>query len=106
MKPHIPISRLDNEDAKHARICFSTSISGALRAINPGLCWNPDFYVMCPEDYDKVDVYVPTEKEVPDVKDTREKWIRNKVKVKCIGKIRAFYSNALSGGFLKYRWID
>ena len=107
MKPRIPLSRLDEEDAKHVRVCFSTSISGALRAINPSLLkYCPDFYVMCPVDYDKINVFVPSENEVPDVKDTREKWVRNKVKVECIGKIRAFYSNALSGGFLRFRWIE
>ena len=106
MYPRIPLSRLDDEDSIHNRICFSTSIAGALRAINPNLLINSDFYVMCPVDCDKIDVFVPSVKEVPDVKDTREKWVRNKVKVECIGKIRAYYSNALSCGFWKFKWID
>lgn len=106
MKPRVPHSTMDGEDKKHARICFSTSISGALKAINPAVYWHSDYYVMCPVNYDGLDVFVPSEKEVPDVKDTREKWVRNKVKVECIGKIRAYYSQSLFKPFLNYRWIE
>ena len=66
LKPRVPISRLEEEDGKHVRICFSTSIAGALRAINPAVYWHSDYYVMRPVNYDGLDIFVPSEKEVPD----------------------------------------
>ena len=90
LKPRVPTSRMDNEDGRKRRVCFSTNIRGCLKGIDVEcyLCFGDDeYYVHVPHNY-KGKVYKPSEKEVPDSKETREKWFLNKVKVRCVGKIK------------------
>ena len=88
--PRIPLSALDlaDEDQKTKRVCFSSSMSGACRAIDGGL-YQYEYYVHVPVGLDEIvkngKLYKPTEKEVSDCLDTGEYWILSKVKLKCIG---------------------
>ncbi len=106
--PRIPTDAYNNdEDTKHKRICVSTSLIGCILAIDPCL-WCPavKWFVHVPEDLDELyesgSVLVPNEKEVPDVKTTREKWITKKTRMKCIGII-ANCSHIY--GKRRFRWV-
>ena len=104
-KPRIPALRLDSEDGRTKRVCFSTSIKGCLCAINVEEylpCDDGVYYVHVPKNY-RGKTHKPTVEEVPDVKQTREKWILNNVKLKCIGKIKVHYSSKRG---LIFRWIE
>ena len=89
-KPRIPLSALDSgyEDNRTKRICFSSSISGAYKAIDYGM-YNRTYYVHVPIELDSVvrqeKLYKPDEKDVVDCKTTGEYWILSNVKLKCIG---------------------
>lgn len=90
LKPRVPESRMDQEDGRKRRVCFSTNIRGCLKAICAEYFLgfgDDEYYVHVPYNY-KSKVYKPSEKEVPDVKYTREKWFLNKVKLHCVGKIK------------------
>lgn len=94
--PRVPYSIMDEEeyeDQKTKRICFSTTLSGAFRAIQ----FRPDetmvLYVHVPYNIN-VKYYYPTETQVYDCKFTNEVWVKRKTKMKCIGKIRAYYKNS------------
>ena len=113
-KPRIPTSTLEKENATIARICFSTSISGAFRAIgfwDGG--WSYPYYVHIPENINKSvinnKVIIPCEDLVPDQKITNEYWVRDKVKLKCIGlasfkyDAHKFYRNRSK---VKIKWIE
>jgi hypothetical protein len=73
------------EDDKTKRVCVSTSIFGCINSI--GYKDGDAFWVYEPVDYEKIadHIYQPTVKEVPDVTETREKWITCPVKMKCVG---------------------
>lgn len=113
-KPRIPASTLNEENRTIARICFSTSISGAFRAIgfwDGG--WSYPYYVHVPENINKLvvknKVIIPHEDLVPDQKITNEYWVRDKIKLKCIGMVslkydvRKFYRNRSK---VKIKWIE
>ena len=108
MKPAVPSSAMFDEDSRHVRVCFSTSVMGCIRAFDPYVYkYDMEYYVMTPVNYNILNVFVPSEKEVPEVKTTREKWVRNKVKVKCIGKIRINIKSMIgSYDEYKYRWVE
>ena len=95
-KPRIPKSAADGcgENTTIARICFSSSMSGAYRAITDikdhgDWCYFP-LYVHVPENIVDVvknkNVIVPHKDLVFDQEYTNEHWVREKVKLKCIGK--------------------
>lgn len=93
-KPRIPKSvAIDyNENNTIARICFSTSMSGAFRAIDfdNHSWWSIPFYVHKPIDISKAiknkNVIKPSTDLVYDADYTNEYWIREKIKLKCIGR--------------------
>ena len=106
-KPRIPVLRMDDEDGKTKRVCFSTSITGCLLAISvPSYFTSIDknFYVHVPVRY-KGKIHKPTKKEVPDVIVTREKWFLNTVKMKCIGKIKVYQSWKSKYG-IRFKWVE
>ena len=82
------------ENTTIARICFSSSMSGAYRAITDikdhgDWCYYP-LYVHVPENIVDViknkNVIIPHKDLVFDQEYTNEHWVREKVKLKCIGK--------------------
>ena len=93
-KPRIPSSAAGDcgENTTIARICFSSSMSGAYRAIEFDECrgWSYPLYVHIPESIDNAiqnkNVIIPHKDLVFDVHYTNEHWVREKVKLKCIGK--------------------
>jgi coproporphyrinogen III oxidase-like Fe-S oxidoreductase len=94
--PRVPYSIMDNEEyegQKTKRICFSTTLSGAFRAIQFRPNESMELYVHIPYN-DNVKYYCPTESQVYDCKFTNEVWVRRKTKMKCIGEIRAYYKNS------------
>lgn len=103
--PRIPEGVWD-EDEKTPRICVSTSLVGCIRALDTCL-WYPavKWYVHVPDNledlYQNGSVMMPSEKEVGDVKTTREKWIIEPCKMNCIGAIKSVH-----GKFrCRFRWI-
>ena len=117
-KPRIPDSAVDgdSENKTIARICFSTSMSGAFRAISFDYdnYWSRPFYVHIPENIvDAVknkNVIKPSNKLVFDSEYTNEYWVREKIKMKCIGK--ACFKYAKQNFYSQYRhtvkikWIE
>lgn len=99
-KPRIPHSAADDcgENITIARICFSSSMSGAYRAIEFDECkgWSYPLYVHVPEiisnAVENKNVIVPHKDLVFDVHFTNEHWVREKVKLKCIGKAQFKYT--------------
>lgn len=93
-KPRIPSSAAGDcgENTTIARICFSSSMSGAYRAIefDEYKGWSYPLYVHVPENIETAvqnkNVIVPHEDLVFDARVTNEHWVREKVKLKCIGK--------------------
>lgn len=105
--PRIPHSIADSENIDIKRICFSTSITGALRAIGPIYRMSGIYYVHVPdidirELYNSDKVLKPTVEDVFDVKATREKWVIADVKMKCIGIIRAKINKRHR---IEWRWL-
>ena len=91
LKSNIMIHRIPHcaipssyEDMKTKRICFSTSINGALSSLQGdyGI-----YYVYRPKDIDMVELYKPTTYQVFDVDVTNELWVLNDIEVECIGTI-------------------
>ena len=113
-KPRIPASTLDEENRSISRICFSTSMSGAFRAIgfwDGG--WSYPYYVHVPENINKSviknKVIIPCEDLVPDQKLTNEYWVRDKIKLKCIGLACFKYDarkNYRNRSKVKIKWIE
>lgn len=104
-KPRVPCSIMDQEDNRTKRVCFSTNIRGCLKAIDIELFLNfgdDEYFVHVPNNYSGK-IYKPSVSEVPDVKDTREKWLLNRVNLKCIGKIKVYKSKR--NKFI-YKWIE
>lgn len=88
LTPRVPsnyFTKNGYEDSTTPRVCFSTSIKCCLRALSMK-CEGMELYVYTPDKYYKV--YKPNTKEVPDCKITKEVWIKEPVKLKCIGKIK------------------
>lgn len=102
LQPRIPdnyFTKNGYEDKTTKRVCFSKSINGALMAIDrryPG----QECYVHVPSD--ESNYYTPSTKEVPDSKITKEVWVKNPVKLKCVGKIRVIKDKGLEGHKFKY----
>lgn len=88
LQPRIPdnfLTKNGYEDNTTPRVCFSTSIDKCLTAMSMRLT-DKEFYVHYPAE--EHDVYSPSIEEVPDVQITGEKWIKEPVKLICVGKIR------------------
>jgi hypothetical protein len=114
-KPRIPASTLEEENRTIARICFSTSMSGAFRALGFWDCsgWSYPYYVHVPENINKLvinnKVIIPSEDLVPDQKTTNEYWVRDKIKLKCIGLVRFKYDERKSyrnRSKIHIKWIE
>jgi len=90
--PRVPYSVCDEEleDQKTKRICFSTTISGAYRAVQFYDNNIKELYVHVPVS-ENVRFCRPTANQVYDCKFTNEVWVKSRTKMKCIGKIRAYY---------------
>ena len=94
-KPRIPKSAgVDfGENVTIARICFSSSMSGAYRAIYNSKyqgMWSNEYFIHIPENINDAvlnkNVIAPHSDLVFDQQYTNEYWVREKVKLKCIGK--------------------
>lgn len=119
LEPRIPQNFLtDNgfEDNKIKRVCFSTSINGAVTALSQNLK-NTDLFVYSPIGIEKRDIYTPSVSQVPDRSITGEVWIRKPVQIECIGKIHVIdakknpqrykYGNKIAELYeWNWKWID
>lgn len=86
--PRIPdnfMTKNGYEDNTTPRVCFSKSIDGALTALSRNL-EGEELFVHIPDE--SHNIYNPTIKEVPDKNITDEVWIKEKVNVRMIGKIK------------------
>lgn len=102
LSPRIPSNFLiknDYEDGKTKRVCFAKSIDGSLRGMSQNLK-GIKLYVHIPEK--EYNIYNPTPKEVPDCKITGEVWIKEPVKLKCIGQIEIIKDKGEDGIPYKY----
>ena len=102
LQPRVPSNFLVQngyEDGKTKRVCFAKSIDGSLRGMSQNLK-GVKLYVHIPEkDYN---TYTPSTKEVPDSKITSEVWIKESVKLKCIGCIEVTGDKGEDGIPYKY----
>lgn len=104
VQPKIPDNYMTQngfEDNKTPRVCFSTSIDGCLMALSQNIT-DKVFYVYQPVGKHKV--ITPTEKQVPDVKITKERWICEPVELTSIGKIKAIDVNGPKDDGIPYRY--
>lgn len=88
IEPRIPdnyFTKNGYEDGKTKRVCFTPTIGKCLMAMSQK-CTDMELFVMVPDG--KYQVYRPSVKEVPDSKITKEVWIKEPVKLMCIGKIK------------------
>ena len=95
--PRIPSNYMTKngyEESKTPRVCFSTSIDGSLMGLSQNLK-GKELYVHIPES--EVNIYKPSVKQVPDCKITGEVWVKDKVNIKCIGKIKVIKDKGLPG---------
>ena len=105
--PRVPLSAGGNEDTKTKRVCFSNTISGAYRAIRE-CSWGNVFYVHVPCDgvediVRQGKLFKPTKEQVYDVNETGEYWVKCKVKVWCIGIIKAWVDGHDK---VRFRWVE
>ena len=106
LQPRVPdnfLIRNGYEDNITKRVCFATSIGKCLTALSTNNT-NTEFYVHIPDPNKKYKVYEPSIKKVPDVKITNEHWIKEPVKLKCIGKILCIKDAGKDG--IKYKYGD
>lgn len=83
--PRVPEFRASDEDGTIKRICFSTTLTGAYRAICEHYYGNAlKLYVHVPVVIPEA-IYAPDETEVYDVGHTHERWVCENTKMKCIG---------------------
>lgn len=104
VQPKIPDNYMTQngfEDNTTPRVCFSTSIDGCLMALSQNIT-DKVFYVYQPVGKHKV--ITPTEKQVPDVKITKERWICEPVELTSIGKIKAIDVNGPKDDGIPYRY--
>ena len=105
----------ENQDIK--RVCFSSTISGAYRAITFSWEIGEECYVHVPENIDNIikrgGVYKPSHLLVWDSDFTNEYWVRRPVKMKCIGKAKFYYNEfdcCHYGGpwrpKVRFKWIE
>ena len=88
LKPRVPINSLTKynlEDNTTLRVSFTPDIDSCLMALSQNI-EGKEFYVHIPDH--SVIYYDVNPISVPDSKLTNEKWVKNNVKLKCIGKIR------------------
>lgn len=88
ISPRIPDNYMTQngfEDNKTPRVCFSTSVSKALRALSQK-CSGMELYVYTVDDGYKV--ITPTVSQVPDVELTDERWICKPCALYRVGKIK------------------
>ena len=101
------------EDTKTKRICFSKTISGAFLGINFDGTYE-ELYVHVPENIDSIPenkIVIPTDDQVWDAEFTREVWVKQPVKMKCIGKVLIGYNLANTTWrdwrpSVKFRWLE
>jgi phage pi2 protein 07 len=93
-KPRVPLGfdlNPNNNIAENKiwkRVCFSPDIAKCIRAIRTSYIYYGDaFYVHTIVDQEKYNIYKPTKKEVWDCEATDEYWLRDPVKLKCIGRV-------------------
>lgn len=109
--PRVPNSIMDGEDEKTKRICVSTCIPGCIRAIACGYMFSECYlYVHVPLNYTGR-VHKPKVSEVPDVISTKEKWLLDKTRMKCIGRIKVYKGNKQDpydkhDKKFEYKWIE
>ena len=104
-------SELEEHETK--RVCFSKTISGAFLAINFDGAYE-ELYLHVPENIGAIsqeNIVVPTEEQVWDGEYTREVWVTEPVKMKCIGKVHIGYNLANMTWrqwrpSVKFRWIE
>lgn len=102
LSPRVPsnyFTKNGYEDGKTARVCFAKSIDMCLRALSQK-CTDMELFVHIPDG--KYNIYIPSAKEVPDAKITSEVWIKEPVKLKCIGKIKVIKDKGEDGIPYKY----
>ena len=102
LSPRVPsnyFTKNGYEDGKTARICFAKSIDMCLRALSQK-CTDMELFVHIPDG--KYNIYIPSTKELPDAKITSEVWIKEPVKLKCIGKIKVIKDKGENGIPYKY----
>lgn len=102
LSPRIPsnfMTKNGYEESKTPRVCFSTSIDGSLMGLSRNLK-NEELYVHIPAD--KINTYNPSIKDVPDCKLTGEIWVKDKVRIICIGKIKVLKDKGLPGHKYQY----
>ena len=84
--PRVPSSIAPDENPDVERVCFSTTMTGAFKAISQ--CYYDHMlklYVHIPESMPR-HIVKPDEYDVYDVDSTKEKWVLDNVKMKCIGR--------------------
>lgn len=115
--PRIPdnyLIRNGFEDATTPRVCFSTSIGKALRALSQNLN-GMEFYVYIPNNSD-YKVITPTKDQVPDVELTNERWVLDPVILRNVGKIKVLgdvggpglqysYGNGQVAELFDWKWV-
>lgn len=84
--PHNYFTENYYEDTITPRVCLSSTIEGALKAISSKRKIGTEFYVHTP--MHECTIYHPTEQQVPDCKLTGEVWSKEPVRMTTIGKIR------------------
>lgn len=97
LKPKVPsnyFTKNGYEDNKTKRVCFAPSIDQCLMGLSQNLT-GKEFYVHIP--IDDVKGYHPSTKEVPDSKITGEIWVKEDVRIKCIGKIKVIKDKGTDG---------
>ena len=88
--PRIPKNRVQFENGSIPRICVSTSVRGCLKGLGiDGMTVQAFLYTPVEYNGNKIEdyIYKPTVDEVPDVVETREKWITCPVKMKYLGVV-------------------
>lgn len=114
-RPRIPLDCGNEEDYTIKRVCFSSTISGAYRAITFEDTYGEECYIHVPEDIEPIlkrgGVYKPSTKLVWDRDFTNEYWVKRPVKMKCIGKAKFWYKNhsAIFGPWrplVRIKWIE
>ena len=91
LKPSIPKDQLTKKGIKNKeveRVVFYPSINNALLAAGNDVNEKREMFVHVPVENQKVKGIKPTSKDVPDISNTGEIWVKEPIKVKCIGKIR------------------
>lgn len=104
LTPRIPsnyFTKNGYEDSKTKRVCFSTEIDGSLMGMSRNL-EGETLYVHEPVDTSKLKIIKPTLHQVPDSKITKEVWVMDKVKIKCVGIIKVIKDKGEDGIQFKY----